>query len=124
LIDGGVVDKLPADVAIELGANAVIAVDTGAPPTRPAETYIDAILQAQRATSAKLTELQLEFARQRVNGRLLVLRPDVSWIRMFEFHYSHAAIQAGRDVVRAHLDQIHALCVARSPLARFRRAPR
>ncbi|TSA51567.1 hypothetical protein D4R47_00335, partial [archaeon] len=34
LIDGGVIDKVPASVTIDMGANVVIAVDTGAPLTR------------------------------------------------------------------------------------------
>ena len=38
LIDGGVVDKLPADVAIDMGATAVVAVGTGAPADRAVET--------------------------------------------------------------------------------------
>lgn len=109
LVDGGIVDKLPVDVAVELGANSVIAVDTGAPLTRRVETYVEAILQAQRATSKHLTQLQLERAEERLAGRLVVLRPDVGWIRMFAFEYAEEAIQAGKASVSAHLDQLREL---------------
>ena len=122
LVDGGIVDKLPVDVAIDLGANAVLAIDTGAPPDRPVESNIDAILQAQRATSTRLTELQLEAGRRRLSGRLLVLRPEVSWIRMFEFQHADQAIRAGRECVLAHLDEIRALInPVRASLARLGR---
>jgi len=122
LVDGGIVDKLPADVAIELGATAVLAVDTGAPADRPVESNVDAILQAQRATSARLTELQLEFSQRRINGRVLVLRPEVSWIRMFEFQHAERAIEAGRQAVLDHREEIRALLrPLRASLARFGR---
>jgi NTE family protein len=109
LIDGGVVDKLPVDAVIDLGAEAVLAVDTGAPLTREIATCLDALLQAQRATSYHLTSEQLERARTRLGERLLVLRPDVGWIRMFAFDHAEDAIEAGAETARAHLDRIRAL---------------
>lgn len=117
LIDGGVVDMLPADVVIDMGADAVIAVNTGAPVDREIVTAFDAIIQAQRATSTQLTRLQLECARRRLGGRLTVLRPDVGWIGMFSFEHTADAIQAGKDVVRAHLDEIRELHAGSSDAA-------
>jgi len=116
LIDGGIVEKLPVDAVIELGAEVVLAVDTGAPLDREVETCLDAILQSQRATSQHLTGLQLTRARERLGERLLVLRPDVGWIKMFGFEHTQEAIQAGEEVVRAHLDDIREL-VADRPAA-------
>ncbi len=115
LVDGGIVDKLPVDVAVELGANSVIAVDTGAPLTRRVETYLEAILQAQRATSKHLTQLQLERSQERLSGRVVVLRPDVGWIRMFGFEYTEEAIQAGKASVSAHLDELYDLAGIPAP---------
>ncbi len=106
LIDGGVVDKLPIDVVIDMGAQAVIAVDTGAPLNREISTCLDALLQAQRVTSRQLTDLQLVQAAERLDGRLIVLQPDVGWIRMFAFEHTQDAIQAGQEAVSAHLDAI------------------
>ena len=114
LIDGGVVDKLPTDVVIDLGAEAVLAIDTGAPVTREIATCLDALLQTQRATSHHLTRLQLERTRTRVKERLLILRPDVSWIKMFGFEHADEAIEAGAAEVSAHLDEIRALCDTRA----------
>ncbi len=109
LIDGGIANKVPVDVVIDMGATAVIAVDTGAPMTRRVGTQIEALLQAQRATSKHLTQMQLDVARKRLDGRLIVLRPDVGWIRMFAFEYAEEAIQAGRASVFAHLDDLNDL---------------
>jgi len=109
LIDGGVVDKLPIGTAVDLGADAVLAVDTGAPLTRYIGTCLDAVLQAQRATSYHLTRVQLECAKARLADRLLVLQPDVGWIRMFAFEHADDAIEVGAETARAHLDRIRAL---------------
>jgi NTE family protein len=106
LIDGGVVNKLPVDVVIDMGAEAVVAVDAGVPLTREVSTGLDALLQAQRVTSRRLTDLQLLQAAERLNGDLLVIQPDVGWIRMFGFEHAEEAIQAGREALRAHLDEI------------------
>jgi len=117
LIDGGIVNKVPVDVVIEMGATAVIAVDTGAPIARRVETQLEAILQAQRSTSKHLTQMQLDAARRLLHDRLVILRPDVGWIRMFAFEYAEEAIQAGRASVSAHLDELAELLhgPARSP---------
>ena len=106
LIDGGVVDKLPVDVVIDMGAEAVVAVDTGAPMDREITTCLDALLQTQRVTSSQLTNLQLVGAAERLDGELIVIQPDVGWIRMFAFEHTQDAIQAGREAVRARLDEI------------------
>ncbi len=106
LIDGGILEKLPVDVVTDMGAEAVLAIDTGAPLDREIGTCLDAILQSQRTTSQHLTDLQLKRARDRLGERLLVLRPDVGWITMFGFEHTKEAIQAGETVVRAHLDDV------------------
>ena len=109
LMDGGVVEKLPIDVVQEMGADTVIAVDTGAPLSREISTCLDALLQSQRATSHHLTRVQIERARERLDGRIIVIRPDVGWIRMFGFEHAEEAIEAGAEAVRTHLDQIREL---------------
>lgn len=109
LIDGGVVEKLPIDIVLQMGASAVLAVDTGAPLSREIATCLDALLQTQRATSYHLTHAQIERSEARLDGRLLVLRPDVGWIRMFGFEHAEEAIEAGAAEIRAHLDEIRAL---------------
>ncbi len=109
LIDGGILEKLPVDTVIEMGGDAVLAVDTGAPLDRAVETYLDAILQSQRATSQYLTNLQLMRARETLEERLIHLRPNVGWIKMFGFEHTREAIQAGEEVVRTRLEDIRAL---------------
>jgi NTE family protein len=110
LIDGGVIDKVPASVTIDMGAEAVIAVDTGAPLTRNVKTTLDALLQAQRITSHALTALQMENASRRLDGHFIVLRPEVGWINMLAFKHVEEAIDAGKRETYAHMDQIKKMC--------------
>ena len=110
LIDGGVIDKVPASVTIDMGAEVVIAVDTGAPLTRSIKTTLDSLLQSQRVTSHELTCLQMEKARQRVDGRFILLRPKVGWITMLDFKHVTEAIDAGKEEAYAHMDEIKKLC--------------
>lgn len=110
LIDGGVIDKIPADVAVELGAGIVIAVDTSSPLEKRVENSLYVLLQAQRIPSAELTELQLDRVRKQVNGRFILLRPDLEGIGMLAFNHLGEAVQAGRGEALARMDEIKALC--------------
>ena len=115
LVDGGLVDKVPADVVIDLGAQAVVAVDTGAPLTRRVDTSLDALLQAERITSQHLQVLQLDSARARVAGRLILLRPDVHWITMLGFEHIAEAIAAGEKEALGRLPEIRDTCALPLP---------
>ena len=111
LMDGGVVEKLPVDVVAAMGADAILAVDTGAPLNREISTCLDALLQSQRATSRRLTELQIERAKHKLENRVAVITPNVGWIRMFGFEHANAAIEAGAEAIRTHLDEIRELLI-------------
>ncbi len=110
LIDGGVIDKIPANAAIDLGSEILIAVDTSAPLTRSVKTSLDVLFQSQRITSQHLTALQLAQARDRLDGRFLLLHPDVEWITMLAFEHLPEAVQAGKEEALAHMDEIKRLC--------------
>ena len=110
LIDGGVVEKVPAEVAIDMGADTVIAVDTGAQLAPRVDSSFDVLFQCQRITSLNLTALQLEHARNRLNGRLVLLQPDVASITLFAFDRLPEAVQAGRQEALARMAEIKRLC--------------
>ncbi len=115
LTDGGIIDKIPIDAAIELGADTVIAVDAGAPMEEMrAKTSLDVMFQSQRITSHALTELQLKEAEEKLNGRFILLRPQVSGITMLAFSKLSQAVKAGEEEVRARLSEIRKLCGIRA----------
>jgi NTE family protein len=106
LIDGGILDKIPADVAVDLGAEAVVAVDTGAPLTREVHTSFDALLQSERITSRHLTALQLEQVSAALDGRLVIIRPPVGWMTMFDFGHLSSAVAAGEEAAGEQIDEV------------------
>jgi len=110
LVDGGVIEKIPVDVCIDMGAETVIAVDTSAPLTRSVNTSLDSLMQSQRITSQGLTDLQLANASRRVENRLVLLRPHVGWINMLAFDHISEAIDAGKEEALSHMEEIKQLC--------------
>ncbi len=113
LIDGGIIDKIPIDAAIELGAQTVIAVDTGAPFASSVRTSLDVMFQAQRITSHALTSLQLNRAMEKLSGRFLLLHPKVDMITMLAFSKLSQAVDAGKKEAQAHMVEIRRLCGVR-----------
>ncbi len=111
LVDGGIIDKIPTDAAIEMGAEVVIAVDAGSPLTgKRTRTSIDVMFQSQRITSQALTELQLKESKEQLNDGLILLKPQVSEITMLSFSKFTQAVKAGREETLARLPEIRELC--------------
>lgn len=95
LIDGGVVNNLPADVALNLGAQVVVAVDVSAPLGDPPRTSVEVILRSYAITSQELTRVKLARAKERLGERLLYVRPQVEGIGVLEFERLFQAKEAG-----------------------------
>ncbi len=95
LVDGGVVNNLPADVAVSLGADTVLAVDVSTPLLdRPGGT-LDVILQSYTITANELLQAKLALVRSVLGKRLIVVRPPVNMIGVLEFHRVDEAVEAG-----------------------------
>ncbi|MCR4405018.1 MAG: patatin-like phospholipase family protein [Candidatus Acetothermia bacterium] len=111
LVDGGVVDNLPIDVAIELGAEAVIAIDLGsAELLRELRGSIDIFSQLARIVVRELSRAKLELAQERLGpGRLLVLQPPLEEIRWLDFAKIATIARIGEEEVRRHIKEIRAL---------------
>lgn len=118
LIDGGVLNNVPFDVARARGATYVLAVDltntapfgAPAPPTPTAGGVIERMLsftQRQRTWQVLSTVTDI-ITGNSLNVRLavsqpdLLLRPDLGTIGLFDFHRWEEAIEAGRTAVLGH----------------------
>jgi len=104
LVDGGFSDPAPVDVARELGADVVVAVQVGLPAgDEPAENWSGAMLQALEAGHRA-------FAESRFRHADLVLRPAFSSrTRMLDFSAVVELIAVGEACVEEHLDGLAAL---------------
>lgn len=109
LVDGGIINRVPADVALRLGAEIVIAVDVSAPLAAEVTSSIDVLTQVEAITARELTRVKLERVRERLGERLVVLRPKLDGISMLSLDRVSAAARKGEREIRKYLAQIKAL---------------
>ncbi|HEY8468812.1 MAG TPA: patatin-like phospholipase family protein [Longimicrobiales bacterium] len=104
LIDGGVVDNVPAAVVRALGADVVIAVDVNrsyrrtAPPSNMFSIIAQSYFALGRAADRHVAE-----------GADVLIAPDVGDIGLDELHRAAELIHAGEVAARAALPRIRAL---------------
>jgi len=105
LVDGGLVDMVPAGLARSLGADIVVAVDVSGPlPRRPPKT----MLQIMIAASA----LQPGVGEQLARDADLVLTPDVDAYAFWELSRMAEFELAGQVAAEESLPLLHALVQA------------
>jgi len=109
LVDGGIINRVPADAALRLGAEIVIAVDVSAPLAAEVTSSIDVLTQCEAITARELTQVKLERVRERLGERLVVLRPRLDGISMLSLDRVSAAAREGEREARKHLARIKAL---------------
>ncbi len=95
LVDGGLVNKIPVDAAVAMGAQIVIAVDVGASLNARVMTSLDVLMQSHVITSRELVRLKLELMHQRLGENLIIIRPEVDRIRMFQLRQLDLPIREG-----------------------------
>lgn len=117
LVDGGLVNKLPVDTAVALGADVVIAVDVGAGLNPCVSTSIEVMIQSQAIISRELTRLKLEMMRARLGERLIIVRPAVEHVRMYQLRELERPIKEGERATLEKLDAIRALVTSRAGTA-------
>lgn len=126
LVDGGLVNNVPFDVARSRGATAVIAVDLGnsAPygtPPDPAPASGGLFERALNATKRRpmmqvITAVNDIITSRSVQARLaistpdILLRPKIGTIGLLDFHTMEVAIEHGRAAVREQEEKIIAVC--------------
>jgi NTE family protein len=102
LVDGGVIDNIPIDVAREKGAEVVIAVDISEDVGNTKITnLLDVILQSTNIMFA-------ENVAHRKQGADVLVQPDVRGIGMLDFTQKKRAMQSGMDATRAAMPRIRA----------------
>ena len=125
LVDGGLLNNLPFDIARARGATFVIAVDlsntapygTPSEPGPPASGIIEralALTQRQHtwqvlSTVTDIITMQSFNSRMAVSQPDILLRPDMSTIGIFDFHRLDEGIKVGQTAVQAAEQQIQEL---------------
>lgn len=117
LVDGGLLNQIPVDGALFLGAHKVLAVnatplaradhpadDAGAPRRRIRMTAIRELMRAVDVMQAQLTMARISFYKPDV-----LLDPPMEGLEIAEFHKAKQAIEAGEAVAREHRAELLAL---------------
>ncbi len=100
LVDGGVVDNVPVDVARNLGADIVIAVDVSSPSRNDdIKNVIDVIMQTFNIMGNEISKYQIKDAD-------VIIRPNVSSVGMIDFNKKTYLILEGERAARAALPKI------------------
>ncbi len=116
LVDGGLVNPVPADVLRDMGAKFVIAVNVLVAPWRGKrvanvrkESGVAEMPNIFKTLFQSLYIMEYEIIRQRLPKADIIITPDVSHIAAFEFHRSGEAIQAGYKAAKYALPKIYKL---------------
>lgn len=109
LIDGGVVNKIPIDVAFALGADRVIAVDVSAPLIKGVITSLDVLLQAETIVAQELSRVKCQLLQRQYGERLLILRPHLARLKLLALNELDLPIRAGAAEAERQLPAIRRL---------------
>lgn len=100
LVDGGVVDRVPASVVKDMGAECIIAVDVSNLKAKPQmNSVIDVILQS-------IDIMQHEMVRSHELNTNIVIRPDLSNYSLRSFEHATDLIRIGRREAETQLAKI------------------
>ncbi len=118
LIDGAVSNNLPISVAIEMGADIVIAVDIST-PLRPRE-QLGSLLAMMDQMTGFLTARNTADQIARLRAVDLLLRPQVDGLSTSDFSQAHEAVELGERAASQAIRRLEEIAL----LARADSAPR
>lgn len=107
LVDGAVKNRLPIQIAKEMGAEQILAVDVKRGLTMKVNTAMDVMIQS-------LEILEEEVFRCQCQGADLLIQPEVSHIGSLQFDYAAEAIALGRQAALAQSTEIQRIFAGRS----------
>jgi NTE family protein len=118
LVDGYVANNLPIDVAQDLGAEAVIAVDISTPAAKREELATAVAIQGQVGTFPVQQSQAQQIARLKKTD--VLLQPDLGDIAAGDFTRMAEAIEIGRQATLAAKDKLARYSVSEAEYAKWR----
>ena len=120
LVDGGVSNNLPVDVARDMGADIVIAVDIST-PLKKREQLTSAVSITGQLTGI-LTRRNTEAQIATLSGTDILIVPDLGDISSADFKESGQAVPKGRAAAEQHREQLAGLAIPKADYADIVRA--
>jgi NTE family protein len=122
LVDGGIVDNLPIDVARQMGADRLIVVDVGQPlaPADTVDSSVEILLQMVAGMMRDRTERSLE----KLAPNDVLLRPELGKLTNAGFLEVATGIEPGAAAAEAVVEQLRAFSVPEEEYLAWRRHQR
>nr|WP_227875146.1 patatin-like phospholipase family protein [Oceanisphaera profunda] len=109
LADGGVVNNMPVDVALELGADIIIAVDIG--DAMLSREQLDGALAMVSQLTNYLTRSSTQRQIEQLTPQDVLLAPNIAGIGLGDFQLMPEAITRGAQATRAMLSKLQPLAL-------------
>jgi NTE family protein len=122
LIDGGIVNNVPVDVARRMGADVVIAIDVGTPLGTVAADA--SVLGFFNQFIGVVTEDNVRKSKAMLTGQDLLIRPELGDITSGSFERVFDAMAIGESTARAMTEQIRRYSVSEEDYQAFRKRHR
>ncbi len=107
LVDGGLSNNIPIDIARAMGADVVIAIDISTPYLSRDE--ISNLLDITNQMTRILTGVNSQESLGMLSGKDILIRPSLGDISSADFHRADEAIPIGQSEAEKHLDDLKAL---------------
>jgi NTE family protein len=113
--DGGLVRNLPVEVAREMGADVIIAVNVGT-PLLPRDSLSSALGVAQQMINI-LTEQNVEISLAKLKPTDILISPDLSGVTFIDFQRGEELVKLGEAAGRAAVPRLAQLAVSEAQYA-------
>ncbi|WP_256384849.1 patatin-like phospholipase family protein [Photobacterium toruni] len=104
LVDGGVVNNMPVDIAKQLGANVIIAVDLR--DSLMPKKDLDSALNIVSQLTTFMTNASADYQKSLMKPSDIYLQPNVSFMTAADFDKLELAYQAGRKIALSSLPRL------------------
>lgn len=118
LLDGGLVRNLPVDVARDMCADVVIAVNLGSPLLK--EDEVGSILGVTQQMVNILTEQNVQKSLSELTANDVLLTPDLEGFSASDFNKLPQIVTRGEEVARAAREQLSRFSIPEAEYARLR----
>ena len=117
LVDGGVSNNLPVDVARDMGAEIVIVVDISTPLKKREE--LTSALSITSQLTGILTRRNTEAQIQTLSDKDILIVPDLGGISSIDFEKSGEVISKGKVATEQHREQLAKLVISQIDYAKL-----
>ena len=109
LVDGGMTNPIPCDVAINEGAEVILAMSFGSSLDTPLEGPLSLLNQVVRVSASNLIRVHDDLNRTIHTGEIIGITPAFDHVHsFFNFHTMEEIIARGEEASVAALPRIHA----------------